>query len=50
MAPDDPPLVFGKLPRRTRELRWVRRAELATLLLVHRDIRPLLTAALASVD
>lgn len=40
---------FGKLPHRTRELRWVRPCELATLLLVNRDLRPLLAAALANV-
>lgn len=48
-SPDGRSPDFGKLPRRTRELRWVRRCELATLVLVNRELRPLLAAALATV-
>jgi ADP-ribose pyrophosphatase YjhB (NUDIX family) len=39
------PLAFGEKPSRTRELRWIKRADVATLPLVNEDLRPVILKA-----
>ena len=43
------PLVFGPRPRRTRELRWVRRSEFPQLPLVNEELRTVIAAAYAAI-
>lgn len=44
------PIQLGEIPQRTRERRWIRRDEVATIPLVNDALRPLLAAALEKID
>lgn len=42
------PLVFGKRPSRTKEVRWIKEAEVADLPLVNEELRPIILKAFAA--